>query len=249
MLLSTELLPLVNLDVIAAAKSVGAGTAFVGCMLFLSALLSGFPSLLGLLPAVTVALQFEALDSRGVRPHELVGGVEPKVAYTHETPNCQVPPAEVCCPGVFAASLFWGGLSPVLKVEWLRWRRVNHVLNCMGSVDFASGNTEPNYALAVAARSFDIEYIDWWITHDASRNTYLAVFSRLERILKHPGSCLYVHCKSCHDRGAATMYALLWLQFGLLSYAAWAALPFRVGRNKWPVAKCVPELDSKSRCQ
>ena len=160
-----------------------------------------------------------------------------------------MPPAEVCCPGVFAASLFWGGLSPVLKVEWLRWRRVNHVLNCMGSVDFASGNTEPNYALAVAARSFDIEYIDWWITHDASRNTYLAVFSRLERILKHPGSCLYVHCKSCHDRGAATMYALLWLQFGLLSYAAWAALPFRVGRNKWPVAKCVPELDSKSRCQ
>ena len=111
--------------------------------------------------------------------------------------------------GIVAGSLIWGGLSPVLNVEWLRWRRVTHVLNCMGSVDPASGNTEPNYVLAVASRSSDIEYIDWCITYDASRINYLVVFSRLERILKHPGSCVYVHCKSGRDRSAATLYALL----------------------------------------
>ena len=107
----------------------------------------------------------------------------------------------------------------------------------MGSVDPSTGNTEPNYALALAARSSDIEYIDWCITHAASRNKYLSVFSRLERILRHPGSYLYVHCKSGRDRSAATMYALLRLQFGLSSHDAWAALQFRVGRDKWPVAK------------
>ncbi len=181
-------------------------------------------------------LPSEAVDPRGDRSRELVGVVEPKVAYTHESPNCQVPPAEVCLPGVFAASLFWGGLSPALNVEWLRWRRVTHVLNCMGSVDPSTGNTEPNYA-ALAARSSDIEYIDWCITHDASRNNYLAVFSRLERILKHPGSCLYVHCKSGRDRSAVTMFALLRLQFWLSRLDAWAALQFRVVRSKWPVAK------------
>ena len=89
----------------------------------------------------------------------------------------------------------------------------------------------------VWARPSDIDDIDWCINHYASRKNYLAVFSRLERILKHPGSCLYVHCKSGRDRSAATMYALLRLQFGLSSHDAWAALQFRVGRNKWPVAK------------
>ena len=166
---STEPLPLVNPDVVAAAKFVGAGIAFADCMPFLSALLSGYPSLLGLIQAVTSALQSEAVDPRGDRPHELVGVVEPKVAYTHESPNCQVPPAEVCLPGLFAASLFWGGLSPALNVEWLRWRRVTHVLNCIGSVDPSTGNAEPSYALAVASRSDDIQYIDWCIMHDASR--------------------------------------------------------------------------------
>ena len=33
-----------------------------------------------------------------------------------------------------------------------------------------------------------------------------------------------------------TLYALLQLQFGVSSHDAWAALQFRVGRNKWPVA-------------
>ena len=144
---------------------------------------------------------------------------------------------------VIVASLFWGGLSPALNVEWLRWRRVTHVLNCMGSVDPSTGNAEPNYALAVASRSSDIEYIDWCITHDASRKNYLAVFSRLERILKHRGSCLYVHCKSGRDRSAVTMFALLRLQFGLSSHDAWAALRFRVGRDQWPVAKVWDKLD------
>ena len=69
------------------------------------------------------------------------------------------------------------------------------------------------------------------------RATNISVFSRLERILKLPGSCLYVHCKSGRDRSAVTMFALLRLQFGLSSHDAWAALRFRVGRDKWPVAK------------
>ena len=152
--MSTEPLALVNLDVLAAAKSLGAGTAFAGCMLFLSALLSGFPSSLGLLSAVASALQSEAVDVRGDRRHGPVGAVEFRVLHTHESRNCQVLPAEARLPGFFAASLFWGGLSPAFNVQWLRWRRVTHVLNCMGSVDPSTGNAEPNYALAVASPSF-----------------------------------------------------------------------------------------------
>ena len=96
---------------------------------------------------------------------------------------------------------------------------------------------DPGYALALKARSSDIEYIDWCINHDASRKNYLAVFSRLEVILKHPGSCLYVHCKSGRDRSAITLYALLRLQFDLSASDAMACLQFRLGRNKWPVAQ------------
>ncbi len=84
----SESLPLVTSDVLAAAKSVGAGTPFVDCVPFLSTLLSGFPSLLGLLPAVMGALQSEAMDSMGECMHEVFGGVEPEVAYTYEIPNC-----------------------------------------------------------------------------------------------------------------------------------------------------------------
>ena len=107
----------------------------------------------------------------------------------------------------------------------------------------STGNTEPGYALALGARSSGIEYIAWCITHDASRKNYLAVFSRLERILKHPGSCLYVHCKSGRDRSAVTLYAFLRLQFGLSADDAWASLQFRVGRNKWPVARVWDQHD------
>ena len=182
-------------------------------------------------------LPSEPVDLRGARLHERVGVVEPKVAYFHDSYNCRVPPAEVCLPSVIVGSLFWGGLSPVLHVEWLRWRRVTHVLNCMGSVEPSTGNVDPGYALALQARSSDIEYIDWCINHDASRKNYLAVFSRLERILKHSASCLYVHCKSGCDRSAASLYASLRLQFGLSANDAWASLQFRVGRNNWPVAQ------------
>ena len=118
-----------------------------------------------------------------------VGAVEPSVAYTYESCNCQVPPAEVCLLGVIVGSFIWRGLSPAPNFEWLRWRRVTHVLACMGSVDSSFGNTEPNYALAVAAGSSHIEYIDWCTTHDASCQNYVGVFARLEKILKHSGSC------------------------------------------------------------
>ena len=115
----------------------------------------------------------------------------PRLVYSHECYNCRVPPAEVCLPVQFVGSFFWGGLSPALHVGWLRWRRVTHALNCMGSIDPWTGNTEPSYALALAGRSPDIRYIDWCITHSASRKQHEAVFSQLERILKCPGSCLY----------------------------------------------------------
>ena len=167
----------------------------------------------------------------------------PRLVYSHECYNCRVPPAEVCLPVQFVGSLFWGGLSPALHVGWLRWRRVTHVLNCMGSIDPWTGNTEPSYALALAGRSPDIQYIDWCITHSASRKQYEAVFSQLERILKCPGSCLYVHCKSGRDRSAVTLYAFLRLQFGLSADDAWASLQFRVGRNKWPVARVWDQHD------
>ena len=181
-------------------------------------------------------LTSEKADLRGHASHEPLGVVEPRVVYRHEDHNCQVPPAEVCLPELFSGSLFWGGLSPALNVAWLRWRRVTHVLNCMGSVEPSTGNVNPGFALARQARSSDIEYIDWCINHDASRQNYLDVFSRLERILKCPGSCLYVHCKSGRDRSAVTLYAFLRLQFGLSPDAAWASLQFRCGRDKWPVA-------------
>ena len=231
-----EPLPQVTSYVVAAAEFVGAATSFADCIPFLEALLSASPKLLGLLSVVMGAHVSEAMDSMGDRLHEVAGGVEPEVVYMHEIPNCRVPPVELRFPGVFAATLFWGGLSPVLNVKWLRWRRVTHVLNCMCSVDPLFGNTEPNYVLAVGSRSSDIDYIDWSITDDASRKNYLVVFSRLERILKHAGSCLYVHCKSGRDSSAVTLYALLQLQFGLSSHDAWAALQVRVGRNRWPVA-------------
>ena len=160
-LVRTESLLLVNPDVLDAAKFVGAGTAFAGCMPFLEALLSAFPSLLELLPAVTSALQSEVLDVRGDRRHEPVGAVEVKVLYTRESPNCQVLPAEVCLPGLFAASLFWGGLRSALNMEWLRWRRVTHVLNWIGPVDPSTGDADPSYVLAVASPSDDIQYVDW----------------------------------------------------------------------------------------
>ena len=148
-----------------------------------------------------------------------------------------MPPAELILPGIIVGSLFWGGLSHVLDVEWLRWRRVTHVLNCMGQWDPSIGWWDPSYTLAWRSRCSHIEYIDWCINHEASRRDYRDVFFRLERILKHPASCVYVHCKSGCDRSAITLYALLRLQFGLSANKSWASLQCRVGKNNWPVAK------------
>ena len=105
-----EALPLVSDEVVAAAKSVGAGTAVAGCLLFLLDFVSGFLAPLGLLLAVTAALQYEAVDSVGDRSQEMVGAVELKVAYTHESYNCRVLPSEVRLPSIFASSL----ISPAL---------------------------------------------------------------------------------------------------------------------------------------
>ena len=233
----SEPMPLVHPGVLAAAKSVGDGTAFCDALPFLSELLSGCPAHALLSQALQLMQSSELHDPRGARSREHPGGVEPQVVYSHESYNCQVPPAEVCLPGVILGSLYWGGMSPVLHLEWLRWRRVTHVLNCMGIIDSSTGNRDYGYSLAQHTRFPDIEYIDWCINHHASRKNYLAVFSRLEMILKHPGSCLYVHCKSGRDRSAIPLYALLRLQFDLSASDAMACLQFRLGRNKWPVAR------------
>ena len=46
-------------------------------------------------------------------------------------------------------------------MEWLRWRRVTHVLNWIGPVDPSTGDADPSYVLAVASPSDDIQYVDW----------------------------------------------------------------------------------------
>ena len=46
-------------------------------------------------------------------------------------------------------------------MEWLRWRRVTHVLNWIGPVHPSTGDADPSYVLAVAFSSDDIQYVDW----------------------------------------------------------------------------------------
>ena len=43
-------------------------------------------------------------------------------------------------------------MSPALNVAWLRWRRVTHVLNCMGTLDPSTGLWDRSYTLAWHAR-------------------------------------------------------------------------------------------------
>lgn len=165
---------------------------------------------------------------------------EPTIQYVHEALNCRVPPAQILLPGIIQGTLLWGGLSPALNVPWLQWKGVTHVLNCLGSsrIEDNGAMPDPNYQLAVAARSEadGICYIDWCINHMPSRSKYLLTFSKLESVLRNPGGCLYVHCKSGRDRSAATVFALLRLQFALTHDDAWNALQTRVGKNRWPCA-------------
>ena len=107
----------------------------------------------------------------------------------------------------------------------------------MGQWDPSIGWWDPSYTLAWRSRCSHIEYFDWCINHEASRRDYRDVFSRLERILKHPASCVYVHCKSGRDRSPITLYAFLRLQIGLSADKAWASLQCRIGKNHWPVAR------------
>ena len=46
---------------------------------------------------------------------------EPSVNYVHEEFRCRVPPGTISIPLRFRGELLYGGLSPVLDLQWLRW--------------------------------------------------------------------------------------------------------------------------------
>jgi len=159
---------------------------------------------------------------------------EPEVVYIHERWNCRVPPGEVELPGKILGKFFWGGLSPVLNESWLRWKRVTHVLNCLG----ATNGDVPNrhYTLAMNARVAGIKYFNWCINSEECRTNYLLTFSKLALCLSTQGTCLYVHCKSGRDRSVMTVIALLRSQFSVSDEKACTIVNSRLGVDKWPCA-------------
>ena len=163
--------------------------------------------------------------------------LEPTIFYIYESANCKVPPAKVMLPsGIIQGTLLWGGLSPVLNIKWLRWRRITLVVNCMGSMNGTW--PDPNYERALQARenSHGIEYLDWSINHEPSRIYYPWVFAKIADILKRPGTCVYIHCKNGRDRSVATVFALLRLQYCLSYVDAYQALQSRIGKDGQPCA-------------
>jgi len=163
----------------------------------------------------------------------------PEPNYVHVDRNSRVPPGQVLLPGIIKGELFWGGLGPVLNVDWLHWRGVTHVLNCEGSTP-----RDRNHArLTSEAREHphgQIQYIDWCIDRQEDRGNYLCTLNRLDIALRHPGTCLYVHC--CSGRlSAMTVYALLRLRFAVSPKDAWQALQSR----KYRSGRACAEWDSE----
>jgi hypothetical protein len=144
---------------------------------------------------------------------------------------CQTPPGLIAARGAIQARFLWGGLSPVLNKEWLRWQGVTHVLNC-------DGPSSPLYARILSARAADdgITYIDWCPNCISHRTGFLPIFTRLEKVLKTPSEGLYVHCRSGKDRSAITIFALLQVRFSATEEEARAALQTRLGTHGRPVA-------------
>ena len=165
---------------------------------------------------------------------------EPEVCYLHESWQCRVPPGSIQIPNIFPGQLLYGGLSPVLNLDWLHWRGVTHVWNCLGRVGHKDGHVvqDRHYGLALAAREpgGSIGYIDWCLTHQPSRQRYLSVFAKAEAILNTPGTCLYVHCRSGRDRSVFTVFALLRLRYRFTEADAWNLLQSRVGVDSCPCA-------------
>ena len=168
--------------------------------------------------------------------------LEPTVHYFHERGTCGVPPGQVFVPGIIHGTLLFGGLSPVLDKDCLRWRGGTHVLNCLGATRPSDSGSYPdaNYAQAIGARAGNdgIEYMDWCINRIRCRVNYLGTFARLAQGLEDPGTCLYVHCKSGRDRSVMTLFALMRTEFTMSSAAAKSVLEVsRKGSDEWPCAR------------
>jgi len=233
------------------AGSVAKSSQLIDCLPFVHAVI---PSGMSLLSAAEVQMAWQAHNA--VASGEVVTGVgssemsEPRVSYVHEHWRCRVPPAFIDIPSKFPGRLLYGGLSPVLNLEWLRWRGVTHVWNCLGGVTYKESVPVPerHYAMALQARESggSIAYIDWCLMHEPSRRRYLSVFSKAEAILNTPGTCLYVHCRSGRDTSVFTVFALLRLRFHFSEADAWSLLQNRIGVDGWPCASWYGKEDVKA---
>ena len=153
----------------------------------------------------------------------------PEPNYVHVDRNSRVPPGQVLLPGIIKGELFWGGLGPVLNVDWLHWRGVTHVLNCEESGPRFCVHAQLDSEARERTHG-QIQYIDWCIDCQEHRATYLYTLNGLDIALSHPGTCLYVHC--CSGRlSALTVYALLRLRFAVPPNNAWQALQSRRDRK------------------
>ena len=156
---------------------------------------------------------------------------EPSVEYVWEAARCRTPPGEVILPSHFQGRLFWGGLSPVLNRDWLHWRRVTHVICCLGAFD-GDGEETQAWRAAQNARAWtgNIQYQNWCVNRNVDQRRYLQLFTHLRQILEKVDSCVYVHCRSGKDRSAITVYAFLRGSLGYDDDSAREALATRVDR-------------------
>ncbi len=238
-------------EALGAAGSAATASQFIDCLPFVQAVIPSETSFVSV-TEVQRAWQEHNSVATGVM-HTQRGNSEmpePGLRYIYEHWRCRVPPGSIEIPSIFPGKLLYGGLSPVLNLEWLRWRGVTHVWNCLGSVTYKDSVIVPerHHALALAARdpAGSIGYIDWCLMHEPSRRRYLSVFARAEAILNTPGTCLYVHCRSGRDRSVFTVFALLRLRYHLSEADAWNLLQSRVGVDGWPCASWYGKQDVKA---
>ena len=234
-------LPKFSEEALGAALAAATASQFTDCFPFIHAL-APFETSLACATEVQRAWQEHISVATGEMDTERGNSEmpEPEVRYIYENWQCRVPPGSIQIPNIFPGKLLYGGLSPVLNLNWLRWRGVTHVWNCLGGVTYKDGVVvqERLHGLALAAREpgDSIGYIDWCLMHKPSRRRYLPVFAKAEAILNTPGTCLYVHCRSGRDRSVFTVFALLRLRYHLLEADAWNLLQSRVGVDGWPCA-------------
>jgi hypothetical protein len=241
-------LPKFSEEAVGAARSAARASQFVDCLPFIQAVASSetFSACVTEVQRISrelIAVATGEVDTAGSNSEI----PEPQVRYVHESFQCRVPPGSIQIRNIFPGKLLYGGLSPVLNSNWLRWRGVTHVWNCLGSVIQKDGEAvqERHFALALAAREpgDSIGYIDWCLMHKPSRRRYLSIFAKAEAILNRPGTCLFVHCRSGRDISVFTVFALLRLRYNMSEADAWNLLQSRVGVNGWPCANWYGKQD------